>query len=450
MTVLYSFESGTVTGTTVINSGSDLPYDATLVNGASISWTDSGVGTSSVQLVATNSQYVQLPSYTFGSTGISFACWFRSDNSVDLSRVFDFSEGRDDGVFLDYVTMYIKGGYIGLWGLGAEQMTTVYVNDNVWRHVAWTIDMSGYWVLYVNGVDVWDLPGGYPISIVRTQNFLGHNFLGVNLNLNGAIDDFRVFDGVLRTSDVVDIYTKSYSSLIGVATSMTVLYSFDTANVVGTVVDNLGNKISYNGALSNGATISSSDFILGTSSVQLVAANSQFVQLQPYTFGSQGMSFACWFRSNNNVNWARVFEFGNGINSDNIAMFITGDGNLGVWPDGGTQFTALPIPVNDNVWRHVVWTIEASGHWQLYINGVSVYSDTSSSYPNIVRRTINNIGKSNFPADPYFNGAIDDFRVFNGVLGAWEVLNIYSLVTDPQFCPPGKLPTANIYKRSNS
>ena len=228
MTVLYSFESGTVTGTTVINSGSDLPYDATLVNGASISSTDSGVGTSSVQLVATNSQYVQLPSYTFGSTGISFACWFRSDNSVDLSRVFDFSEGRDDGVFLDYVTMYIKGGYIGLWGLGAEQMTTDYVNDNQWRHVAWTIDNSGTWVLYVNGVDVWDITGaGYPISIVRTQNFLGHNYLGVNLNLNGAIDDFRVFNGrVLTGDDVLSLYHGIMDYLLLYLLFLTILMFF--------------------------------------------------------------------------------------------------------------------------------------------------------------------------------------------------------------------------------
>ena len=232
---------------------------------------------------------------------------------------------------------------------------------------------------------------------------------------------------------------------------MPIFYTFDSVTVTDTALTNLGSGgVAYTGNILVGATISTTDFKVGTASVQFVGTLKQYVEMPPLNIGSNGVSFACWFRSNSNGVWARVFEFGNGINADNIAMYITADGNLGVWPVSGSQFNALSIPVNDNVWRHVVWTIEASGHWQLYINGVSVYSDTTSSYPNIVLRTNNNLGKSNFPSDPYFNGAIDDFRVFNGVLGAWEVLNVYSLVTDPQFCPPGKLPTANIYKRSNS
>ena len=224
----FTFDADTVFGTSVQNEGSNCgAYFSTLVNGASISSSEFVEGASSVQLVATDSQYVQLPSYTFASTGISIACWFRSDSSVDYSRVFEFSEGRTDGVYLDYFMMYIKGGYLGLF-IGTEQVASVSVNDNVWRHVTWTIDNSGTWVLYVNGVDVWDITGaGYPISIVRTQNFLGHSFLGFNPFFNGAIDDFRVFNGrVLTGDDVLSLYHGIMDYLLLYLLFLTILMFF--------------------------------------------------------------------------------------------------------------------------------------------------------------------------------------------------------------------------------
>jgi hypothetical protein len=31
------------------------------------------------------------------------------------------------------------------------------------------------------------------------------------------------------------------------------------------------------------------------------------------------------------------------------------------------------------------------------------------------------LGRSQYPADPYFNGLIDDFRIYNGVLSPAQI-----------------------------
>ena len=200
MEIYYTFDIGSVFGFAVANTGKNR-FTATLMNGASISTSDYAFGASSVQLVSANSQFVKMPPYTFSTQGMSFACWFRSDSSGSYSRVFEFGSGGDD-----YIIMYINNGMLSLY-IGAEQISTVSVNDNVWRHVAWTIDVSGNWVLYVNGVDVWDLVGGYPTNVVRTRNFLGYSYLDTNPYFNGAIDDFRVYNGyVLSATEVSNLY----------------------------------------------------------------------------------------------------------------------------------------------------------------------------------------------------------------------------------------------------
>jgi hypothetical protein len=82
--------------------------------------------------------------------------------------------------------------------------------------------------------------------------------------------------------------------------------------------------------------------------------------------------------------------------------------------------------VNNNTWFHVVWTLTTGGVWKIYINGSLVNTFTGKNYPVIVTRSNNYFGRSNWSGDGYFNGRIDDFRVYNRVLSDSEAANIYS------------------------
>jgi hypothetical protein len=121
-------------------------------------------------------------------------------------------------------------------------------------------------------------------------------------------------------------------------------------------------------------------------------------------------------------------EFSNGVNSDNIAMYISNN-NLGLYAyKSGSAYGNSNVysSVNQNQWTHAVWTMDMSGGvWKCYVNGALVYTNTLV-YPDAsVVRTKNFIGKSSSASDPYFNGSIDEFKVYRKVLTQVEVTSLY-------------------------
>lgn len=67
----------------------------------------------------------------------------------------------------------------------------------------------------------------------------------------------------------------------------------------------------------------------------------------------------------------------------------------------------------------------ATNTWNIYINGILKTTVTAKYYPSTsVTRTSSYIGRSNW-GDPYYNGVIDDFRIYNTVLTAQQVNTVY-------------------------
>jgi hypothetical protein len=131
--------------------------------------------------------------------------------------------------------------------------------------------------------------------------------------------------------------------------------------------------------------------------------------------------------------WARIWDFGIDktrymfltpiTNTDNLARF-------GISVSGNTHEETLKAkaPVPTSKWTHVAVAVGPSGG-ALYFDGEVVASnDTMTLRPADLGVTVNNsIGLSDFP-DPYLDGVIDDFRVYDRALSGAE---IRSLATVP-------------------
>jgi hypothetical protein len=144
-----------------------------------------------------------------------------------------------------------------------------------------------------------------------------------------------------------------------------------------------------------------------------------------------GLSFSFWCKSNNNASFSRFFDFGNGTASNNVLMGVFNNNILISVFNGATENNQYSnVQINDNIWRHVCWTMTyttpnaTNSIHTVYINGVNVYQ-TFTYYPNATARQFCYIGRSNW-ADPYFNGVIDDFRIYNRVLSDQEIFKLYS------------------------
>ncbi|WP_082507323.1 MULTISPECIES: LamG-like jellyroll fold domain-containing protein [unclassified Duganella] len=141
--------------------------------------------------------------------------------------------------------------------------------------------------------------------------------------------------------------------------------------------------------------------------------------------GVADFSIAAWVFWDGGRNWARIFDFGSGTTHN---MFLTpqaaGAGlrfAISLTNGWGDQaLTSAPLPSGQ--WVHVAVTLSGSTG-TLYVNGSAVATNTQMTHaPFRMRSTTQNwIGRSQYSSDPYFNGKIDDFRIYNGALSAAEV-----------------------------
>jgi len=148
--------------------------------------------------------------------------------------------------------------------------------------------------------------------------------------------------------------------------------------------------------------------------------------------GLTDFTIATWVYLNTVDNWSRVFDFGTGTG---VNMFltprnsVTGTVRFAITTGGagGEQqingMAALPT----GVWTHVAVTI-SGGAGILYINGAEVgRSNSMSLTPDSLGDTTQNyIGRSQYAADPYLNGCVDEFRIYADALDAAAVSLLYA------------------------
>ncbi len=149
--------------------------------------------------------------------------------------------------------------------------------------------------------------------------------------------------------------------------------------------------------------------------------------------GACEMTVATWVYVNTQVAWQRVWDFGR---DSNLYMFLTPSSGatdsalrFGIAIDGSASEQTIdgqaPLPVGQ--WQHVAVVLGPAGA-VLYVNGSPVGANLSITLrPADLGSTTNNfIGRSQFVWDPYFDGAIDDFRVYNRALSASEITTLYA------------------------
>ena len=143
------------------------------------------------------------------------------------------------------------------------------------------------------------------------------------------------------------------------------------------------------------------------------------------------MTIAAWVKMNINSGWARIFQFGNDTNT---FMFLTpnntytGKLRFGITKagTGGEQVVDGDAALPTGAWKHVAVTLGSAGA-RLYVNGVQVGTSTAVTLrPNDLGSTVDNwIGRSEFPSDPYLDGLIDEFRIYESELSPAEILALF-------------------------
>jgi hypothetical protein len=177
---------------------------------------DYKTGDGSMYFNGTN-QYIDISSNVNISTiasinGITFSTWFKmSPLSADNARIFDFGDGGLAANPTNYVSVYKNGVNSNLvFNINATTFTTTlnYADNNI-HHLAWCISTIGEWVIFMDNQYI------YPNNTYRTipnptwtKRYLGRSSFTTSAFLTGNIDDFRIYNRVLTTSEVSDIYNQ--------------------------------------------------------------------------------------------------------------------------------------------------------------------------------------------------------------------------------------------------
>lgn len=180
------------------------------------------------------------------------------------------------------------------------------------------------------------------------------------------------------------------------------------------------------------AALRSAPAVLGVSGrfgtgAENVRGSYQYVDLPAAVLGgASAITLSAWVKPTHDANWTRVFDFGNNTtrymylaarNATGVPRFAITTGGAG-GEQGLNGTAALPL----NQWSHLAVTLAGSSA-TLYVNGTAVAQNTSMTLsPAALGALANNwLGRSNYPTDPVFAGAFDEFNVWSRALTAAEI-----------------------------
>ena len=213
------------------------------------------------------------------------------------------------------------------------------------------------------------------------------------------------------------------------ANALEALYAFD------------GNTLDTSGAGNNGIN-QGTTFVQGKIGAEAAQFNgSSYVQI-PLSIGSTDFTIALWVKTTDTggtgANWYQgeglVDAEVGGVTNDFGTALLNGRFALGIGNPDTTLATTKSI--NDGNWHHVAATWNLTrGATQLYVDGIL---DTSGMAPSGVRSAPPDIQIGHDPTGAYFNGAIDDVRLFRRVLSGAEI----TALARPPAVPTGLTATA--------
>ena len=136
---------------------------------------------------------------------------------------------------------------------------------------------------------------------------------------------------------------------------------------------------------------------------------------------------------NGGANWQRIFDSGD--DTSHYLFLTPGSGSFTLRfaiNNGSGEQIVETMPLAVGQWQHVAVTL-ASGSAKIYTNGVLAASSSSFTItPANFTPVKNYLGKSQFSADPLFNGLLDEVQIADTALTAAQIAALKSN-TPPQF-----------------
>ena len=371
----------------------------------------------------------------YNGFGITFSYWFKletneTDSWDEWFTIIDFSDGSGIDNNRIFISLYYPSAGDLNWRkwyfrIGDTSITFDVNKDEIdlskFNYYVWSIDKSGNWNIYFNGI-----LKNYGITKKipdMTYSYRYINKMTNNYSFNGYLDDFRIYDVALSSSEVNKLY------LEGSERGLIAHYKFDEVLAGNQLKDETGNyNLDYT---STNDIIDSTNGIFDSSMIKDNDADSIYTfENFPSITNTTTRTYSVWVKRNRTGSSDFIFSQGTSSSGNEIGLLFLEDNRLDLYifnqTDlfGNTDLFANTSGTdiyytNTSVWIHIVAVIN-NNNSQLYVNGVDVGSTTN---------TINTITGKLYIAERGTTDArinIDDFRIYNRALSAAEVEKLYN------------------------
>lgn len=184
---------------------------ATVGTGTTIISTNSRINNGCANLPAVSTQKIQIPSFTFGTGGITIAGWLKWNTSTQgtWSRFFDFGSNPGGtynfGLAWPSSTQFMGFIYNPSSGTATGGVASTYTggSDMQWHHICLTIAAQGTntWSLYVDNVAYTLSVSAYPATVSLPSCLFGKSNWGSDANINANFNSIVIFNRVLTATE---------------------------------------------------------------------------------------------------------------------------------------------------------------------------------------------------------------------------------------------------------
>jgi len=351
-----------------------------------------------------------------GTSDFTLFAWIKT-NSTDRN---DFIGFGSDSVANRGIRLFIYEGIIhfDLHLTAGPFISAEKYNNGSWHPVAVT-NTSGTIQLYANGVSK---NSGVMAPDITAENPLIGNASGLGpQNFAGTLDEIRIYSRALSATEIKKLSVKVPGGLVA-------HYPMDdNSGAAGQITDLSGNGI--NGT-NNNATWTT-DRHGNTNNA--MSFSDDFIEADDtlLPMGSTARTVCAWSYSNEVPSAGKgtvLFAYGDnsGNNSFLVAPYnaLTTEKRLGIFSNSSNQkyveLTQGDWPINK--WVHYCVSTTGSSGVNFYQNGLELTNiGTNNSYSMAtVSAGVSRIGV-NLNNGSYFNGFLDDIRIYNRVLSSGEV-----------------------------
>ena len=324
---------------------------------------------------------------------------------------------------------------------GSAESAVTAVGDNIWHHVAITCSGNN-----LNTCKIW-VDGRLDKTLTTSATInTSSSDRGLSIGIwpllfgpfNGQIDEVRIYNRALTSSEVERLYKGSKASVVNktktnrLTNGLVGYWTFDGKDIyTTTAIDRSGSG--NNGTLTNGPVPA-----LGKIGQALsFDGSNDYVDVGTMSgIDVSTVTYSAWIYPINTTGGHVMFT-GNGAT---IHTRLSKKGNPPrvefdyVWSTSICKSATTNGTVPVNTWTHVVVTYDrslacsASYGPSIYLNGVLKSSaDTRTGSGGALTGTNRVTMGSSLVPDEYFPGRIDDVRIYNRILTADEVYQLYNM-----------------------